>query len=770
MQLALNRTIGLILAMVFAVPASLMSVSPAYADEYDGGNASVIDAPQVPTKVDPSIGDEGKPPSGPCSKPLPNSPVIICGYSPFSVVLPPLYSGAKNQNRGLRPREASNLPPENFITGQGASGFGGMPQRSYNWEDIGVNLTYARNYARDLALGGAEPVSFQPLDRNSVGVEAMYFSKGVYWRDTRFWTERMIYEERRVSVFVGYNEWIPPVIQPRKWVPPVRDRFGRLVRAGYWEPERTIRAGYWKKPTPKTVPVEYIVMDSTKRRQTGVSKTATCTYGTCTYTVKYLTFWPQWLARTVVFSGMPYYKTPETTEVWCQTELGPGKLYGPYDHGKRPLNSQIGYKKTDLDPQTTLRQWWTKPPDNLAKFTRKAPGGGFILLSRIGEQYETNKFNNRVFVRGNTAALNLVTTCIQDKPRYIADAAKQPCVVLEPSSPFFGRELPASHELCQAFVPGNYEKDLSESKEMKCIYTKRSWIGLPRITQGVAHDFSSFFSGGSAVVGVSPSSKPGYTPNTFIHCDRPISAKNNPERSKSPNAIDYPITKAFWACEGDRPEKGNRTWHPDRNYNFLTCGYTFACLVPGGDDRPVITDINSNTSTRSSSQVLASGAQTEISWQIPSAVAVYDRQGRLVDTVQPDQDKAWQQWRVLDGSTPWYSAKDPSDPSQPTFGSNIMNANPNSSPSILNGGKNGWDTPDIYVRGYKGTDIANNTRRIGDIVVREGELLPFALDTEYNATIPKDMVIFGRPITMNQPVRCTMPPAYLYFVSGRATG
>jgi hypothetical protein len=211
-------------------------------------------------------------------------------------------------------------------------------------------------------------------------------------------------------------------------------------------------------------------------------------------------------------------------------------------------------------------------------------------------------------------------------------------------------------------------------------------------------------------------------------------------------------------------------WHPDRNYNFLTCGYTFACVVPGGDTRPIVTDVNSNTSSVSSSQVLASGSQTKVSWKTPSGIAVYDSRGRLLDTVAPDRDKAWQQWRVLDGSTPWYSTKDPNDQSQPAFGSNIINTNPSSGQSILNGAKNGWDTPDIYIRGYKGTNIANNNIRIGDIVVRQGGLIPFAVDTEYRATIPKDMFIFGRPITVNQPVICTMPPAYLYYLSGRATG
>lgn len=749
MQLLGKRPLGILLAIIFAVPTSLIATSPAYADE---GAAEII-MEQAPTKIDSPQDPSGKPSSGPCSQALPANPIVICGYAKFSDVMPTGYFKDSPINR-----KVTGLPPEFWDKN--------TQPMTYNWKQEGGSFVYAHHVAKDLAYAGAEPVQFRTLSRE-VGFNALYFSKGVYWRDTEYWRElRSPPKISYTTVSPGFAKWIPPVVQPRQWVSAKRDRNGRVTSPGYWIPAKTIKPGYWQQPTPITVATAIITKDETKQRRLGPVQYATCTSGTCTYRVQRLEFEIIWENRFVTFSGVTYHKAPETIEVWCQTELGPGKLKGPYDHNGKPLNSQIGYNKTDLDPQTTLRQWWTKPPDSDAKFTRKAPGGGFIKLSNIGERYEKAK---GIFSRGNPQALALVTRCIQDKPAYIADAAKQPCIIMEPSSPFYGRELPASHELCQAFVPGNYEKDLRQSKEMKCIYTKRSWVGLP--VNNLFGYQDPFKLGGSAVlVGKPTSSAKGFNPITFIHCDYPIEAGDNTERAQSPNAIDYPITRAFWACEGDSPESGNKRWHPDRNYDFLTCGYTFACVVPGGDDRPTITDVNSNTSARSSSQVLASGAQIKVSWQLPTGIAVYNKQGRLMETVRPDTDKAWQQWRVLDGSTPWYSAKNQNDKTQPTFGSNIINSSPDSTVSLLNSGKNGWNTPDMYIRGYKGTDVASTTRRVGDVLVRQGELIPFALDTEYNATIPKDMFVFGRPITINQPVRCTMPPAYLYFLSGRATG
>jgi hypothetical protein len=190
----------------------------------------------------------------------------------------------------------------------------------------------------------------------------------------------------------------------------------------------------------------------------------------------------------------------------------------------------------------------------------------------------------------------------------------------------------------------------------------------------------------------------------------------------------------------------------------------------GGDPTPTILDVNSNTQTRGTSQVLASGAQTRVTWAKPSGVGVYDSRGRLLETIQPDESLAWQTWSVLGSSAPWYPDKNPNDQTQPVFGNNNPNTTPGSNNSVLNSGVNGWSSPDLYLRGYKGTNVSDRNMRIGDVVVRNGELIPFAVFTEYNATIPNDTVVLGNRVTMNMPVKCTMPPAYLYYLSGRATG
>jgi hypothetical protein len=717
--------INAVLAATLTITGTMVGAAPAFADKYDGPNAPVISLDQAPTKTingDPGI---ASPPSN-CNQPFPANPVVECGFATFGNQI-----GITQSAWG--DRVATGLPASRWSNDFGM-------QFLFNWNSIKGNYIHLHKKARDFAVGAA-PVSLKGPFNSSFGDELAYYSSGVHWKDAKSWSQKTTITSKSVTVRVAQ----PTIIPAREVIISKKPLRTRLI------PQQVI------PPTPVSVDT-LIIKDEIFDRSGNFNTRTYRSPGTYTVTVYTHLYTPQWLARSVTLGGVSYYPTPSTKQVWCQTELGPGSMEGPFDHDGTPLNSKIGVADSDLDAQTILRKWWTKPPASQSARTKDAPGGGFILMSNIGERVQNAP---SIFQRGNTQALALVNNCIQDKPSYVASATNQPCIVLEPTSPLYGKQLPASNELCQTFVPGNYNKNLTNSLEMLCTIVTRDWIGFSVAT-------APLLGGGSAALLGRPTTASERV--TFVHCSQPVLAKNNPDRPKSPNAIGYPVTKAFFACSGDTPSQGNKMWHPDRNYNFLTCGYTFVCEVPGGNKTPTITDVNSNTSTRGTSQILASGAQSKVNWAKPTGIGVIDNSGRRIATIAPDETKAWQSWTVLPGSIPWNFGKSANDDTQPVFGSNTLNSSPNGNNSVLNSGVNGWANPDMFLRGYKGTNVATSNMRIGDLLVRTGELIPFALYTEYNATTPRNTTVFGKPVTMNMPVTCEMPPAYLYFLSGRATG
>lgn len=729
----LKKVIVGFLAAAISIPASLASVSPAFAETYDPNAPEVIALEQLPTTT-PVASDPGNASSpSQCNQPFPASPVVICGYASFSNL-----AGAQQSSWGQR--ATSGLPQEIWTNPRTS-----VPYAS-GWDDRKSDFWHRTKTAKDPSAEGAIiPTSLTTnINARTIGKDLRYWSKGVFWRDIRTWSveHRVVRNTRTVTVAEG--ELVPE----QKIEVSLKPKIVITIPA------------YRKAPTPVTV-YQTIVYDNIWGNSGSSSPRTYSSPGTYTYTEYTHYYDPFWISRTVDWGNVSYYPTPEIKQVWCQIELGPGTLEGPYDHDNSSLKSKIGISDADLDPQTILRKWWTKPPQSMSGKIRNGEEGGFILLSNIGLAAESDKNSrNRILVPGNPEAKRLVLNCIEDKPEYLASATNQPCVVQEPTHPLFGQELPATHELCNTFVPGNYLKNLGQSQEILCTYTIRNWIGF---------DSNNIQGSYSAIqLGRSPNSENERV--SFVHCGRPVDAANNPDRPNSPNSIYYSNVKAFWACAGDTPEKGNNTWHPDPTYDFLTCGQTFQCQVPSGDTRPVITDMTSNTSTRSTSQLLASGAQTEVRWETPSGIDVLDRNGRVTGTIEPDLTNAWQSWTVIANSAPWFFDKDRNDPSQPVYGSNLANSNPNSSESILNYGVNSWDSPNLYLRGYKGTTNARNATSVGDVSVAPGDLIPFGVYTEYNSTIQRDTVVFGRPVTMNQPVTCTMPPAYLYYLSGRATG
>ena len=733
----MKKVIVGLLTAVLAVPASLSGfATPAFA--YDPNSPSVIDLEQVPTKT-PVASDPGDSSSGSdCNQPFPAYPVVECGYIGFGDTITLSSFG------GTYARSESGSRPVSTFEGFSIGDFDAQVARAKG------SAKYAKDPASPDSVSTIPP-SLTTNIRNAagLGVTTTYWSRGAYWKDSRRWSQITNSKGRWLTVTVTETcVQKTRVLVPAK--PAVKDKKGKIIVPA----KPAVTEKYQECTTdPKTVTTETVKYGKEWGYRVDTTTKTYATKGTYRYYQSDVNITALWTGRDVDVTGIAHYPTPTVKQLWCQTELGPGMLKGPYNHNGKPLNSQIGIKKTDLDPQTIERQWWTKPENSQASMTKKAPGG-FILMSPIGKEVENRPSTFRV---GNSTAENLVLDCIDKKPRYLASADNQPCIVKEPSHPLFGKELPATHELCNTFVPGNYLKDLSNSEEILCTYVERNWV---------AEANSAHPSGRIWTVGRSPSSAERVT---FIHCGEPTQAKNNPDRPNSPNAIDYPITKAFWACQGDTPASGNKTWHPDQSYDFLTCGQKFICEV--GNTKPTIIDVQSNTRTTSSSQLLASGAQAQIVWELPKGIQVLDRNNRVVGRIQPDRKNAWQSWNVLDNSAPWISNLAPTHSSQPVFGSNIKNSSPNNSSSILNYGVNNWDNPTLYIRGYRGTTVAKDRISVGkDLIVQPGKLVPFGVYTEFNTTIEKNTVVFGRPVKMNQPVSCQMDPAYLYYISGRATG
>jgi hypothetical protein len=759
------------ISAVVALPIIFFAAQPASAaEEYDGENAATIELVQVPTSIFQPSDPGTVPTTSSCDQPFPANPVVICGRASF---------GDRFTNGAYSGKRDTTGLPGDWTSPR--SRYGESPSVSHpdGWNDtIGEQFQLSHRTAKDLVIGGNEPTSLTSNLSSSAGTNLQYMSRSVGWRELRNWTQGTNITNELVTVTLPPSMWIPPRTEVTNTTAGVckqvyshyRCTGGKGCPGGYavyktvctpGTSESTTYPGYWIHPSPVTVN-QVEITDFIWGNSGGFAPRTFTNPGTYKIPVTKYVYYPIWQGRAVTYGGLSYYSTPETKQVWCQAELGPGEMTGPYGHNGKPLNSQIGVNKSDLDPQTTLRSWWTRPPGALGAFIQEKPGGGFIKKSNIGERAENAP---QIFKRGNTSAEALVRDCIEDKPSYVASANNQPCKVLDTTSSLYGQELPATHELCQTFVPGNYNKDLSESKEMLCTYTVRDWIGLdPSVGN---------FKGTQFLFGVAAERTSAAERVTFIHCGEPVSAKNNPDRSNSPNSITYPTTKAFWACSGDTPEKGNGQWHPKPSYDFLTCGITYTCSSPGEPDlRPTILDLNSNTSTRGSSQILASGAQTRVSWNVPTQIIGTNSNGEVVSeiTVDKDAENTWQTWNVIDGSSPWYFDKSPNDGKQSVFGSNVTNVNPTNADSILNSGVNNWNTRSIYLRGYKGTSMSSSATNVGELDIPANSLVPFGVNTEYSTTIPKVTTVFGESVVMNQPVTCTMPPAYLYYLSGRATG
>lgn len=777
MNYTLRKLFTMVVSASVALPIIFFAAQPASAAvDYDGENAAVIELEQIPT-ITAQESDPGTPPNtSQCAQPFPASPVVECGRASFGESFQP----GNGFEFGDRP--TSGLPGS-WISPKGRFGTGNETPVLFNnsWDTNDKRLHWwTSKTAKDLAIGGTEPRSLTSNLPSSTGANLEYMTRSVGWRDIRNWTPGTKLTTKVVTVTLPQ-----PIFVPAKTTTVTAPGTCSLVYSHYACSNKACTSGkaVFKEvcapgsSTSTTVPaytifpepvtVHQVVVDDEIWGGSGnfAPKTYT-TSGTYTVSVYSYLYYPIWADRIVTYGGYSFYSTPETKKVWCQSELGPGEMTGPYGHNGKPLNSQVGVSKTDLDPQTILRAWWTRPPGALGAFIQADPAGGFIKKSNIGERAENAP---GIFTRGNAQSEALVLDCIRDKPDYIASANNQPCKVLEPSSPLFGRELPATHELCQTFVPGNYNKDLSRSKEVLCTYTVRDWIGFG---ESEASDFkgNKVLFGGSGVVATRTSAAERVT---FIHCGVPVTAKNNPNRASSPNAITYPTTRAFWGCSGDTPEKGNKTWHPNPSYDFLTCGVTYICSSPGQTDtRPTILDLNSSTSSRGTSQVLASGAQSRISWSVPTRITGVNGNGSVVSQINVNRDSpnTWQTWDVVDGSSPWFFDKSPNDKKQSVFGSNTINVDPSGASSILNSGVNNWNTRDIYLRGYKGTSTSKVAIDVGGLNIPANSLVPFGVNTKYSTTLPKTTVVFGESVVMNQPVTCTMPTAYLYYLSGRATG
>lgn len=743
-----KKTLLIVLASAIALPTSIAgSLDPAYAASYDPNDPAVISLDQVSTKTPIAENPGTSSPSSDCNQPFPAKPVVECGYVDFGTrmsldTLAGPYS---------RPARSGSFPADTF------EGFG-LGNFYQQLKDAGQQYRMARDPAAPESLA-ITPRSLETNIRNvnTLGVQKRYESSGAYWKDVRSWTEIRNSSGTWQSVSVGEQcEMRERLI--KKGTPAVKDSKGKILIPAVPDKIEEYEVCW---VVPETVVTETRNYGKEWGYKVETDTRTFRTLGSHAYYSRIVNITANWWGRNVSVTSTTFYPTPTVKQVWCQTELGPGKLFGPYDHNGNSLKSKIGPSDSNLDPQTIERQWWTKPPTSLASRTKTIPGGGFAVLSDIGAAAESPSAAN-TFRPGSTTAENLVVRCAleEERPSYLASATNQSCKVLEPTHPLFGQELPATHELCNTFVPGNYLKDLSNSKEMLCTYVERRWVAEAAGGSNLREWYVGRWANKAERV-------------TFIHCGEPTEAKTNPDRPNSPNALNYPIVKAYWACAGDSPEKGNNTWHPNTNYDFLTCGQTFTCYA---NPIPTIVDVDSNTRVSSSSQLLASGAEAQVIWQTPSRIIARNQSGRITGWFRPDRANAWQTWTILDGSAPWLPLLDPNDRRQPIFASNLRNISPDTGQSVLDYGRfddngvQGWNNPTLYIRGYKGTTVADRALSVGSLNVPAGRLVPFGVYTSFNTTIEKDTVVFGRPVTIDMPVTCQMNPAYLYYLSGRATG
>lgn len=676
--------------------------------------------------------------TGTCAQSLPAAPVRYCGYMSF---------GARVHSPHLAFHRAVS----------------GAPQAQ--WQDSS-GRTHLNNY-KGQCQGEWIPIYDPTLDPATGANHAAnkpanshLWSIGVWWRDNQYYVPKTITE----SKWSHYNpRWKYSTKKTKKTItlpfPPFKFTY-------------TVTETVRELNDPKRVLVRVTrntIEGFTQRDYTTIGP------GGSANGIQTLTF-PWYTNRIVDYGGCNYPKAPKLYTNVCAASVGPGYLTGPYGNSATspwPVPTGVG----KYDPQTELKRWNTRPANASSNPLWKETGGGRgILYSNIGMAWENPDVEfllNRTKIIGSSATAGISGTSrwsgffpsgsalagqllsyIKDCPDivYQVSARDQSCVYL--GSTFgadYGKTFGPRSEYCSKFTPGNYTREAT-GRTMKCQYAEVFWDNSTAGNRGSGYGET-----------LNPKGDPVFK-RELLGCDEP---KLDPSAE-----IDG---WSHWVCNDSRGSVGR-----NNSYNFANCSGPrpdgtvdiadeYRCVAPDAGE-PRVLDPETGFVGPNRSQVLASGKQVQVLWPAPTGISVFSG-GRLSHVGTPEN--MWQQWGLIPGSKPINDSLSLDDPNQSIFGNYLEGRSPDSSRSVIGGpGKDGWDTPWLYLRAYKAAGINNSDSsiRIGDETVAPGGGLPLGLTTTFNATIEKTVSTgLGGSITINVPISCDMPEAYLYVISGRAT-
>lgn len=710
-------TLSLLLGLGLAVSPS--SSTPAFADG-DITSMSTKSESTIQKGTDAPVRSNG----ASCVKGLPNSPTVNCGYASFGARLDvPAAATFRRQVSGL---------PDPWTNSSGQ-----VMQNGYQGQCQG-EFRQVYDPTKDPAVA--------PNHNMSKAANVSYYSTGVWWQERRYW-------------YADVKRTIVGRVQNPLWdyVAVKKTRTYNLPYAPFTKFTYTWTAMERVKSSPITRTILRYV-DNIEGKNYTQTRTLLAGQGADVVRVERNPFWT---SRVVTYGGCNFPKTPKLYTNICATSVGPGFMTGPSANAVTnpwPVPTGVG----TYDPQTELKKWNTRPANASSNpYWREIGQGKGVLYSNLGMAWREDSYFRSIAIAGLPPESPTYMQFIENCPdvSYKVSARDQNCYYLGRTFPSdTGKLFPARSEYCGAFTPGNYLKE-ANGETSTCQYAEVWWDPTPGTETGQIGRRNSGLTSyvkyplGQAVykkvfLGCdSPQDNPSAAIKEYIHfvCNDSTGARNKNE------------TYNFANCSGPRPD------------GRVDVADEYRC-VAANNGNPAIIDVESGSTTGSISQMLANGKQIQVRWPEPTGISVLS--GGVLSRVQQPENM-WQNWEVLAGSEPINDNLDISDRNQSIFGHYRENLNPSSSTSVLGGpGKDEWDTPWIYLRGYKAAPVntTGSNLTVGTQTIAPDETIPLGLTTTFNATVQKTVSTgLGGSLEINVPVICKMPDAYLYVVSGRAT-
>jgi len=717
-SIVMSTSLSLLLGLGIAI--SPLSSSIAIADSNDPTNISTTSTSTTQKGYDAPTRSNGVS----CVKGLPNSPTVNCGYASFGARLDvPAAATFRRQVSGL---------PDPWTNSRGQvikNGYVGQCQGEFR---------QVYDPTKDPAVA--------PNHNMSKAANVSYYSTGVWWQEKRYW-------------YADVKRTIVGRVQNPLWDYVAVKKTGtyNLPYAPFTKFTYTWTAMERVKSSPITRTILRYVDNIEGKNYT---QTRTLLAGQSANVLR-VERNPFWTNRVVTYGGCNFPRSPKLYTNICATSVGPGYMRGPTGNPATtpwPVPTGVG----TLDPQTEIKIWNTRPANASSNpYWKELSGGRGILYSDLGLALENDSVFRNIAGLGlppeNPSQMAFIENC--PDVAYNVSARDQSCIYMGSTFPQdYGRLFPAGSEYCKAFTPGNYYK-YADGKTSTCQYAEVWWDPTPGTETGQIGRRTSQLTSYMKY----PQGKAVYK-KVFLGCDLP---QDNP----SAKYRGY----AHWVCNDPRGANGE-----NMTYNFANCSGPrpdgrvdvadeYRC-VAANNGNPAIIDVESGSRTGSISQMLANGKQIQVRWPEPTGISVLS--GGVLSRVQQPENM-WQNWEVVAGSEPINDNLGISDRNQSIFGHYRENQDPGSSTSVLGGpGKDEWDTPWIYLRGYKAAPVntTGSNLTVGTQTIAPDETIPLGLTTTFNATVQRTVTTgLGGSLEINVPVICKMPDAYLYVVSGRAT-